>query len=249
MPLRGDEMEQTRPSKVALFTGCTVNFIDPGIGLDTLAVFRHNGVEVLYPEQKCCGVPLLAYGNSRGFNRKAAFNLVSLEDTGCDTITPCTSCAHALKEEYPALVADPRAKRMAARTYDIMEYLVLMQRRSLLNRGFQRLDLHVLYHAPCHLKCLGQDLIDGRLRLLQLIPGIRLERIDHGCCGMGGTFGMKKRNYAISVSIGSALAVGIWEVNPDMVITECPGCKIQIGHTTGANVQHPIHVLRLAYGL
>jgi glycerol-3-phosphate dehydrogenase subunit C len=245
-------MEHTRPLQVALFTGCTVNFIDPGIGLDSLVVLNHNGIEVLYPRQKCCGVPLKAYGNNKSFERKAAFNIRSLESAGCDTVTPCTSCAHVLKEEYPALTAGPRAQQIAARTYDIMEYLALMQKRSLLSTTFQRLDLHVLYHAPCHMKCLGQNLIDGRLRLLQLIPGIHLERIDRGCCGMGGTFGMKKKNYAISMAIGSALAEGIREAKPDLVITDCPGCKMQIEHSTGItglSVQHPIHLLRQAYGI
>lgn len=223
--------------------------MDPGIGVDTLAVLHHNGIETLYPRQKCCGVPLRAYGNDKSFERKAAFNIRSLESTGCDTVTPCTSCAHALKEEYPALLADPGAQKNAARTYDILEYLVLLQKRALLNTAFQKLDMHVLYHAPCHLKCLGRELIDERLRLLQLIPGINLERIDRGCCGMGGTFGMKKKNYAISIAIGSALAWEIKEVNPDLVITECPGCKMQIEHNTGVNVQHPVHLLRYAYGI
>jgi len=242
-------MEQTRPRQVALFTGCTVNFLDPGIGLDTLAVLRHNGIEVLYPRQKCCGVPLRAYGNNKRFEQKAAFNIRSLESAGCDTVTPCTSCAHALKEEYPALLTDAGAQKNAARTYDILEYLARLQKQALLNTSFQKLDMHVLYHAPCHLRCLGRELIDERLRLLQLIPGIQLERIDRGCCGMGGTFGMKKKNYAVSMAIGSALACGIKEANPDLVITECPGCKMQIEHSTGVHVQHPVHLLRHTYGI
>ncbi len=78
-------MKQTRPRQVALFTGCTINFLDPGIGLDTLAVLAHNGIEALYPEQKCCGVPLRAYGNFKSFEKKAAFNIRSLESTGCES--------------------------------------------------------------------------------------------------------------------------------------------------------------------
>jgi len=242
-------MKPTRPLQVALFSGCTVNFVEPGIGLDTLAVLNLNGIEVLLPDQKCCGVPLHAYGNHTSFEKKAAFNIRSLKSAGCDTVTPCTSCAHALKEEYPALINDPQARENAARTYDVVEYLALLHRRAMLMTAFQRLDIHVLYHAPCHLKSLGRELIDERLRLFQQIPGIRLERIDRGCCGMGGTFGMKKKNYAISTAIGSALACGIRESNPDFIITECPGCKMQIEHISGAAVHHPVHLLRLAYGI
>lgn len=242
-------MRKTESLRVALFTGCTVNFIDPGIGLETIAVLRHNGVEVLYPDQKCCGVPLLAYGNNGGFKRKAAFNTRSFANADHDTVTPCTSCAHALKEEYPVLLNDPAAKENAVRTYDILEYLVLLQKQFQLNTKFKRLDMRVFYHAPCHLKCLNGQLIDERLRLLQCIPGLSLERIDRGCCGMGGTFGMKKNNYAISTSIGLALASAIQEAKPDLVITECPGCRMQIEHLTGIEVRHPLRLLALAYGL
>jgi glycerol-3-phosphate dehydrogenase subunit C len=241
-------MPPIKPVQVAFFTGCTVNYLDPSIGSDALSVLRRNGVDVLYPQQKCCGVPLLANGNHRGFKHKAAFNAQSLNRTDCDIITPCTSCAIVLKKEYPSLMKESLVQKVAERIYDLMEYLANMQKDGRLDTAFKRLDLFVLYHAPCHLKCLGQELIDARLRLLQRIPGIRLERIDRGCCGMGGTFGMKKQNFAISMSIGSALADGIRQAKPDLVVTECPGCKMQIEHISGANVQHPIHLIRLAYG-
>ncbi len=233
---------------VALFAGCTVNFIDPGIGADALAVLAQNGIDVLYPDARCCGVPLLAYGNRKGFAQNAAFNMESLLKTGCDIVAPCSSCAHALREKYPARLGTAAARTIAARTYDLLQYLCVLARKGFLRMDFRRVELFALYHAPCHLKGFGSAAIDARLELLKHIPGVKVERIDRGCCGMGGTFGMKKKNYSQSVAIGAALARGIREARPDVVLTECPGCRMQIEHLSGVAAWHPVRLLALAYG-
>jgi glycerol-3-phosphate dehydrogenase subunit C len=254
----GNNKYRETPSHAALFAGCTINFIDPSIGLDSCAVLRHNAVEVSYPRQHCCGLPLRAYGYNKRLHEKAACNLKSLKEAGCDIIAPCTSCAYMLKEEYPSLLNElhgcDETECLATldRTYDVMEYLAHLHEYGLLNTGFRTLDMRVIYHAPCHLKSLRNNLIDGRLRLLQMIPGLRLEWIDRGCCGMGGVFGMKKKNYSASISIGAELGRAINVLKPDLVITECHGCRMQIEHMTevpGQQIRHPVSLLRLAYGL
>ena len=66
---------------------------------------------------------------------------------------------------------------------------------------------------------------------------------------MGGTFGAKRRNYAKSMLIGKELFEGIMESAPDLVATDCPGCKLQIQQGTGLRVIHPIDIIKQAYGL
>ncbi len=146
----------------------------------------------------------------------------SLLKTGCDIVAPCSSCLHALREKYPARLGTAAAQTLAARTYDLLEYLCALARAGRLRTDFRRVELFALYHAPCHLKGFGSAAIDARLELLKHIPGVKVERIDRGCCGMGGTFGMKKKNYSQSIAIGEALARGIREARPDVVLTECP---------------------------
>jgi len=135
------------------------------------------------------------------------------------------------------------------RTYDIMEYLAGLRGRNAMNTAFHPVTLSILYHAPCHLKVLEQELVDSRLELLRLIPGLTVTHIDRGCCGMGGTFGFKRSNYPASMTIGQALFQGIRESAPDLVVTECPGCKLQIEQGTGLSVSHPILIMKQAYGL
>jgi glycerol-3-phosphate dehydrogenase subunit C len=79
--------------------------------------------------------------------------------------------------------------------------------------------------------------------------GIETEFIDYGCCGMGGTWGMKRgyEGYEISKVIAEPLVSAISESDVDFVVTECSLCKIQIERFTGKKVIHPILLLDKAY--
>src|SRR5471032_2996635 len=46
------------PGKVAIFATCYVNYNEPGIGHDLLAVLAHNEIPyVLVEKEACCGMP------------------------------------------------------------------------------------------------------------------------------------------------------------------------------------------------
>ncbi len=66
---------------------------------------------------------------------------------------------------------------------------------------------------------------------------------------MGGTFGAKSKNYEASMEIGRPLFEEINKANPDIVTTDCLGCKLQIQHGASIKVIHPILLLRDAYRL
>ena len=235
--------------RIAYFAGCAANYIDPEVGISTIQVLEKNDLRPLFPDQKCCGVPQLVSGDRNSFKRHAEFNVNSLVAAGCDIVTTCASCAMALKHEYPKLLKSEQARMVAQRTYDIIEYLVVLKEQNALNNTFRPVNLRVLYHFPCHLKAFGQNSIDRRLQLIRSIPGLSIRRIDRGCCGMAGTFGSKRSNYPMSMAIGQPLFEGIKELAPDVVATDCHACTLQIHQGTGIAVTHPIVILKQAYGL
>jgi glycerol-3-phosphate dehydrogenase subunit C len=61
---------------------------------------------------------------------------------------------------------------------------------------------------------------------------------------MGGIFGFKRENYEISQEIGRDLAEVIDRLNPEIILSDCEGCRMQIRHLTGLKVLHPIQILR-----
>ena len=122
--------------KVAYFAGCTANYVDPDVGKATIQVLRKNGFLPVFPDQKCCGVALLATGNISKFTQHAEFNMRSLAEADCDIVTACTSCALALKHDYLEYLENSKAELVSQRTYDIIE-------SSIYNRRSNRRSLQI----------------------------------------------------------------------------------------------------------
>jgi glycerol-3-phosphate dehydrogenase subunit C len=137
------------------------------------------------------------------------------------------------------------AQRIASRTFDIGELLMECSDAGTLNADFQTANLHIAYHAPCHQKAQGI----GRpwFHLLRQIPGVTVEDMDAGCCGMSGTYGFKQEKYEVSMAIGQPLFDRINAIRPQMIATECATCQMQIEHGTTFKAIHPVEILLRAY--
>jgi len=85
--------------------------------------------------------------------------------------------------------------------------------------------------------------------LLRLIPGTTVVRIERGCSGMAGTFGLKRENFRASIRTGRGLISALREATVQAGTTECSTCKIQMEQGTSKPTVHPLKLLALAYGL
>jgi glycerol-3-phosphate dehydrogenase subunit C len=175
----------------------------------------------------------------------ARYNIPSFLNTirsGSDIIFSSTSCGHMIKHEYSRLLSIPGADEVAQHVFDTFEFLRNLKESNGFNTQFKELSLKAAYFAPCHLRTLGMGL--PALEILRRIPGLKIDNIEADCCGMGGTFGFRKEKYEISQEIGKDLKEAIDRLNPEIVLTDCEGCRMQIRHMTGLKVLHPIQILR-----
>jgi glycerol-3-phosphate dehydrogenase subunit C len=231
--------------KVAYFYGCYINANEVDVGKATVQVLEANGFEVILPPQRCCGIPMLGNGNFKEARKMGLRNVPSLLNTirsGSDIIFSSTSCGHMIKHEYSRLLAIPSSEEVAQHLFDVFEFLRNLKESRTFNTNFKELSLKVAYFAPCHLRSLGIGL--PAFEILQLIPGLQIENIEADCCGLGGTFGFKKEKYEISQEIGRDVAEAIDHLKPEIVLSDCEGCRMQIRHLTGLKVLHPIQILR-----
>ena len=81
-----------------------------------------------------------------------------------------------------------------------------------------------------------------------MIPGVTVERIDRGCCGIAGTYGFQKAKYELSLAIGEPMLDAFRQSGADAGLTECSTCRMQIEHAAGKNTIHPAKLLAAAYG-
>ena len=87
------------------------------------------------------------------------------------------------------------------------------------------------------------------LDLLGLVPQLRVIELDRACCGIAGTYGLKREKYDIAMQVGSGLFGDIRAASPDLAVCDSETCRWQITHGTGRTSVHPVEVLHRAYGL
>ena len=236
-------------AKVALFSTCTVDYNAVPSGQAVAQVLWHNNIEVVLPEQVCCGMPLLDAGDVDGCTRAGRKNVdVFLEqiDKGYDVVIPGPTCSFVFKDDYPELVGTEESKRVAKRTYDFCEYLMRLHGEGKLNTKFERGAGRVGYHLPCHLKV--QNIGMKSRDVLNLIPDTEVTAVEK-CSAVDGTWGMKAQYFDLSQKYASKLYKGLEAVDADLYVSDCPMARQNIIYGTGRPAYHPAEVLRDAYGL
>lgn len=247
--LRRNPNPPAEAEKAAFFATCAINHNWPEVGKSAVAVLKHNQVELVAPPMRCCGMPALESGDletTRQYLKENLDNLTPLVEAGYKIVVPQPTCGYMLKQEYPWLSDDPRAKQLSAATMDLCEYLMWLKERGKLKTDFKETKQTLAYHLPCHLK--AQNIGWKSRDLMQLIPGTRVRVVDR-CSGMDGTFGMKKQSFDDSLKLADKLLVDIDQAPADRVISDCTLAGLQIHQRGGRNVTHPIEIVREAYGL
>jgi glycerol-3-phosphate dehydrogenase subunit C len=160
---------------------------------------------------------------------------------GYSIVASAASCGFAMKKEYPKIIGGKNAEAVSGNTFDIHEYLLKLNERGSFQPHFKRVSIKAPLHIPCHLR--AQNNKRHPAELLELIPGLEIIRLPEICCGIAGTFGMKKKNYGISMGIGKELFDEIRSSGADKVVTSCGTCKMQIKEGTGKEVIHTMDLL------
>jgi len=239
--------------RVALFTTCYCNRSEPDILADLVAVLEHNGIPVVLPErERCCGMPKLELGDLASVTSLKEQNipgLAALVASGHDILAPVPSCVLMFKRELPLMFPDDAdVARVAARTFDPFEYLMLRHAEGRLATEFRSPLGKVAYHVPCHLRV--QNIGFKTRDVLGLVPGTTLTTIER-CSGHDGTYAVKSEFREVSMKIGRPVVQRVEAAAADHYASDCPmaGQQIAAGLGGARRPQHPIRLLRLAYGI
>jgi glycerol-3-phosphate dehydrogenase subunit C len=245
------------PGKVALFATCYVNYNEPGIGHDLLKILAHNEIPYTFVEREsCCGMPKLELGDFGTVEKLKNNNiplLVDLARAGYAVLTPVPSCTLMFKQELPLIFPDdPDVQAVADAMFDPFEYLVFRDKDRLLKRDFNTPLGKISYHIPCHARV--QNVGQKTRELLEQVPDTTLSTTER-CSGHDGTWGIKSEFYADSMKIGRPVFRRMNDGDPDYVTSDCPiaGRRILEGIAKEGNTrvrkEHPLTLLRMAYGL
>jgi glycerol-3-phosphate dehydrogenase subunit C len=245
------------PGKVAVYATCYVNFNEPGIGHDLLAVLAHNEIPYeLVASEACCGMPLLEQGNLEGVAAKKEKNMPVLARYARDgyaIVGAIPSCVLMYKHELPLMFPDDADARAVSEAFwDPFEYFVSRHRDGLLKTDFKTPLGKVAYHVPCHARV--QNIGRKTSETFALVPDTQVTVVER-CSGHAGTFGVKKEFHAMSMKIGTPVFKAMAQPQPDFISSDCQlaGHHIEQGFDTNGlpktQLAHPLTLLRKAYGL
>lgn len=237
---------------LVFFHGCAGKWFEVQSSIAAIEVLEFLGYQVIVPKQGCCGLAK----QSNGLYDEATKELLNLCDQlrsagkELPIVSNAGSCAGMLKHEAHDImgVDDKRLKDVSSRTYEFSEFLLkLVDEGEFPVDKFRAVEAVLPYHQPCQVK--GQFMGMPAVELMELIPGVKVKESGKACCGIAGTYGVKKEKYEVAQAVGKPLFDFVRETNPELAVCETETCRWQIRQGSGAKVVHPAQVLHYAFGL
>ncbi|MBI5752862.1 MAG: Fe-S oxidoreductase [Hydrogenophilales bacterium] len=246
---------QRTPGKVAIYATCYVNYNEPGIGHDLLKILAHNEIPArLVEKEACCGMPKLELGDLDAVEKLKDINipqLAKMAREGYAILSAVPSCTLMYKQELPLMFpGDIDVALVAEAMWDPFEYMIARKVDGLLKTDFPQKLGKVSYHIACHLRV--QNMGQKTREMLQLVPDTQVNTVER-CSGHDGTWGVKSEFFANSMKIGKPVFKAMANKEPDYISSDCAiaGRHIMqgMGAETKARKEHPITLIRIAYGL
>ena len=237
--IRNRVRPESNEGRLAYFIDVFTNFHEVELGKRAVEFLEMLGYSVVAPEQKEAGTLMLEEGLLEAAEKTARFNVDSFYrevGKGARVLTTSPAAYVAMKKDYPELLQDEKSRKVAEKTFDILEIV-----KEEVERGriwFEGDEEEIVYHVSCFTKASGlSNLIKELLRK----AGYKLRIFDE-CCGVAGIWGMKKEHYDEAADVGSRLFEKIRSAGLP-VVSQSETCRLQIRHHTGARVIHPFEAL------
>lgn len=237
--------------RVLFYPGCVGDRLYAKVGEACIKALQHHGVGISFPSDlACCGMPSLASGDTKGFEKQVRQNLAILAGKTFDyIITPCGSCTATIADLWPTLGEFSEAERaqlkaFAEKAMDINAFLVDVLKVEVAAPADNAVT--VTYHDPCHLK--KSLKISNQPRALIKAGGkytIKEMSESDRCCGCGGSFNLF--HYDFSKQIGQKKRDMVVATGAPIVATGCPACMMQLNDILSRNgdkveVKHSIEL-------
>ena len=178
--------------RLQLFVTCLGEQFYPDVLQKMVAILERLGLSVEFPRgQTCCGQPLHNSGFQDQARAVARGFLRAFGSSDAAIVSPSGSCVDMVRHHFvelfpPGTPEHEQARGVAARTFELSEYLV--RQLGITDVG-ARFPHKVAYHASCHyLRGLG--LVTEAKQLLADVKDIELVPLpeEDTCCGFGGVF-------------------------------------------------------------
>jgi FAD/FMN-containing dehydrogenase/Fe-S oxidoreductase len=244
---------QVSRGQVTFLADSFTSYTEPGVGKAAIALLERAGYNVhLTPAGVCCGRSSLSKGLVDDAKRKAGALVTALTETtlpGSPIVGCEPSCVLTLRDETLSMLpGDTRAEEIAGRVSQIEELVT-----EAIRAGDLELDpeswpagKRIVFHGHCHQK--AEVGTGATVALLKQIPGVEVDELDAGCCGMAGSFGFEAEHYDMSMTVGDDRLFPLIKNESAATVIAATGvsCRQQITHGTERRAYHPLELILAA---
>jgi FAD/FMN-containing dehydrogenase/Fe-S oxidoreductase len=232
------------PADLIVFADCFIEHQEPHVGEALLVLLRAAGHTPLVVSAGCCGRTMLSVGmidKARRAARASAAVLAPHAAAGLPIVFVEPSCQAMVCDDWRRLLpgdADAVAVAAAARSA-----LGLVADDAAGGRLRFSPGGRAVVHPHCHERAVFGA--DDTVRALRCVPGLDLQVLDAGCCGMSGVFGYRKERYELSVRIAErALLPALRAAGADAALLATgTSCRSQIADLAARPARHPLELL------
>ncbi len=223
-----------------------------------LAVLDAGGYRVHVPmtadgeRPLCCGRTFLAVGlidEAKAEARRMLQALKPFVERGVAVVGLEPSCLFTLRDEFKAMLPGAETDALAGAAMMIEEFLARESNAGRLSLPLRPLPQErALVHGHCHQKAFAA--LASVEKALRLVPKLKVETVESGCCGMAGAFGYEADNYDVSMRMGelSLLPTLRRATEGDLIVADGSSCRHQIMDGAGRPAVHVARVLAIALG-
>jgi Fe-S oxidoreductase len=239
---RADPRAGTRGT-VVLLDDCFTTYNTPEVGRAAVRVLEEAGYRVELAGLACCGRPAISKGlltRGRDLARANVAMLVAHARRGTPIVGCEPSCLLTLVDEYRDFRIGRDAELVASVAHLVDAFVA--DRARVPELALRPAAGRVLVHGHCQQKAVTGTA--GTIAALGRIPGLEVEELDSGCCGMAGSFGYERGHYELSVALANRVLLPAARAHPGARLV-APGfsCRSQIHALAGFTPAHPIELL------
>jgi FAD/FMN-containing dehydrogenase/Fe-S oxidoreductase len=229
--------------EVVLLDDCWATYHQPEVGRAAVRLLEAAGYRVRLAGLSCCGRPAISkglLGLARDLARANVARLLPDARRGVPILGLEPSCILTLMDEYREFRLGGDAGVVAASCQ--MADTFLADRDRVPELPLRPRPGRVLLHGHCHQKAIVGTA--GTRAALGRIPGIEVQELDSGCCGMAGSFGYERGHYEVSRALAERVLLPSAAAQPGATLV-APGfsCRSQVHDLAGRTAVHPLELL------
>jgi len=240
--------------RAVIFSGCTGDFFNSSEIKSALKLLERLDINAELVSGRCCGEPAFIRGLTKEGQNQLKESIRILKphiDSEIPVLFTSPSCLLSFFEQSRFVTSEDIFLKIKNQFYDAVKFLLdqmnlksrrvkieakkmsgLQNEKAVLNQIFKKTERRIAVQIPCHLKAIHEQ--NSLIEFAQMMSLKEIVHLKTKCCGFGGSRGLEKQWSKHAERIGDELVREIALEKPDIIVSPCVTCRMQIRALIGS---------------